>query len=96
MAWRAYIYSRAGQQAQARRSLEKLQWLYQQHHYIGPDPLLWAYIGMGDSDAAFAWFEKAYAEHSNVLISLKVNPAYDRLRADPRFQELMRRVGLDQ
>ncbi|MFZ0956329.1 MAG: winged helix-turn-helix domain-containing protein [Candidatus Sulfotelmatobacter sp.] len=96
LAWRAYIYSRAGQQAQARRSLEKLQWLYQQHHYIGPDPLLWAYIGMGDSDAAFAWFEKAYAEHSNVLISLKVNPAYDRLRADPRFQELMRRVGLDQ
>jgi TolB-like protein/DNA-binding winged helix-turn-helix (wHTH) protein/Tfp pilus assembly protein PilF len=92
-AWRAYVYGRAGQQPQARRTLEKLQQLYRRQP-IGPDPILWAYVGMGNKDEAFAWFEKAYADHSNALTSLKVNPAYDALRSDPRFQDLMRRVGL--
>jgi TolB-like protein/DNA-binding winged helix-turn-helix (wHTH) protein/Flp pilus assembly protein TadD len=92
-AWRAYIYGRAGQQVQARHALVKLQQLYR-HQTIGPDPILWAYVGVGDRDQAFAWFEKAYADHSNLLTSLKVNPAYDALREDPRFQDLMRRVGL--
>ena len=92
-AWRAYVYGRAGQQPQARRALEKLQLLYRTQH-IGPDPILWAYIGMDDKDETFAWFEKAYSEHSNLLTGLKVNPAYDPLRADPRFQDLLRRVGL--
>ena len=61
-----------------------------------PDPMLWALIGVGDRDEAFAWFEKAYAGHSNALTSLKVNPGFDGLRSDPRFQNLMRRVGLAQ
>jgi len=92
-AWRAYVYGRAGQQPQARRALENLQQLYRKQH-VGPDPILWAYLGMGDKDETFAWFEKAYTEHSNLLTSLKVNPAYDPLRSDPRFQDLMRRVRL--
>ena len=93
LAWQAYIYGRAGQQPLARNTLQKLQQLYRRQH-IGPDPVLWAYVGMGDKDEAFAWFEKAYAEHSNLLTSLKVNPAFDPLRTDPRFQDLMRRVRL--
>ena len=93
LAWQAYIYSRAGQLPQARSALEKLQQLYRRQQ-IGPDPILWAYVGMSDKDEAFAWFEKAYAEHSNLLTSLKVNPAFDPLRSDPRFQDLMRRVRL--
>jgi hypothetical protein len=43
-----------------------------------------------------AGLEKAYAQHSNGLTSLKVEPAYDPLRGDPRFQELLQRVGLAQ
>ena len=39
------------------------------------------------------WLEKAYAQHSSGLTTLKVDPAYDPLRDDPRFQNLMRRVG---
>jgi TolB-like protein/DNA-binding winged helix-turn-helix (wHTH) protein/Tfp pilus assembly protein PilF len=92
-AWRAHVYGRAGHSVQARRALEQLLKLYRRQP-IGPDPVLWAYIGLGDKDKAFLWFEKAYAEHSNALISLRVNPAYDSLRVDPRFQSLMRRVGL--
>ncbi len=91
--WRAYVFGRHGQQAQARHDLERLKQLYHQQH-TGPDPLIWAYVGMGDRDKAFAWLEKAYADHSNSLITLRVDPAYDPLRSDPRFQDLIRRVGL--
>lgn len=93
-AWRAYIYSRAGQQKQARHAVKTLQELDRQR-YTSPDPILWAYLAARDKNQAFIWFEKAYAAHSNLLTSLKVNPAYDPLRGDPRFQVLMRRVGLD-
>ena len=92
-AWQAYIYGRAGQPAEARAAVQKLKELYRTEHF-GPDALLWAYIGAGDKDQAFVWFEKAYADHSNSLTGLKVNPGLDFLRGDPRFQELMRRVRL--
>jgi len=91
----ANVYGRAGQPAEARHALEKLQQVYR-HQHVGPDPILWAYIGMGDRDQAFLWFEKAYADHSNVLTSLRVNPALDSLRGDARFEDLMRRVRLAQ
>jgi len=93
--WRAYVYGRAGQPAAARHALERLQQSYRDQH-VGPDLALGAYIGMGNRDEAFVWFEKAYADHSNSLTSLKVNPMYDPLRSDVRFQELMRRVRLAQ
>jgi hypothetical protein len=53
-----------------------------------------AYVGMGDKEETFVWLEKAYAAHSNELTSLKVSPFYDPLRGDPRFQDLLLRVGL--
>ncbi len=52
------------------------------------------YLGLGEKGQTFAWFEKEYAAHSVGLTSLKVNPFYDSLRADPRFTDLQRRVGL--
>jgi hypothetical protein len=51
---------------------------------------------MRDKEQTFVWLEKAYAQHSNVLTTLKVDPMYDELRSDPRFQSLLRRVGLAQ
>jgi tetratricopeptide (TPR) repeat protein len=48
----------------------------------------------GQTDAAFAWLEKAYAEHSPLLINLKADALLDPLRGDPRFSDLLRRVGL--
>ncbi len=94
-AWRAFIYGRSGQNAQARQALAQVKQFYDRGQ-SSPDPMLWALIAVGDRDEAFAWFEKAYADHSNVLTSLKVNPGFDGLRSDPRFQNLMRRVRLAQ
>jgi len=91
----AYIYGRSGRQAQARHALQKLDQLNQREP-IDPAVLAGAYTAMGNKDQAFACLEKAYSQHSNLLVTLKVEPSYDPLRSDPRFQDLLRRVDLAQ
>jgi len=91
--WRAYLYGRSGQMAQARHALhELLQW--NRSHRVDPLFVTVAYLGIGNREQSLAWLEKAYAVHSSELVSLKVNPSYDLLRGDPRFQNLLQRVGL--
>jgi TolB-like protein/DNA-binding winged helix-turn-helix (wHTH) protein/Tfp pilus assembly protein PilF len=89
----AYIYGRSGQTAKARYALHELL-QDSQHKPVDARIIAWAYAGLGDKDQALAWLEKAYAQHSNELTALKVDPGYDNLRSDPRFQTLLRRVGL--
>jgi len=52
------------------------------------------YVGLGDDHQAVAWLEKASAERQSYLILMKVEPVFDRLRADPGFQAIEKRVGL--
>jgi TolB-like protein/DNA-binding winged helix-turn-helix (wHTH) protein/Tfp pilus assembly protein PilF len=89
----AYVSGRSGDQARANLALEHLEQLETQRTL---DPLSFAiaYIGTGDNNKALGWLEKAYAERSSSLTALKVDPIYDPLRGDPRFQELVRGVGL--
>jgi tetratricopeptide (TPR) repeat protein len=54
------------------------------------------YAKLGDKDAAFEWLENAFQERRSDLIFLKVDPAWDSLRSDPRFSDLVRRTGLPQ
>jgi TolB-like protein/DNA-binding winged helix-turn-helix (wHTH) protein/Tfp pilus assembly protein PilF len=91
----AYIYGRSGQQAKANQQLTKL---LDMNRLQSLDPIVFvtAYLGTGNNDQAMAWLEKAYAQHSNSLTGLKVDPIYDPLRSDPRFQNLLRHVGLTQ
>jgi hypothetical protein len=51
-------------------------------------------VALGQQDSAFTWLEKAFEENSDFKDELKVGPMLDPLRSDPRFQELLRRVGL--
>ena len=53
-----------------------------------------AYIRLGDKEQAFAWLDRAVQERNSFALEFKVNPIYDKLRDDPRFQDLLRRVGL--
>jgi TolB-like protein/DNA-binding winged helix-turn-helix (wHTH) protein/Tfp pilus assembly protein PilF len=92
-AWQAYVYGRSGRQVEAQKALEKVRASYD-HGKIAADPVLWAYLGTGDREQAFVWLAKAYANRSNLLTTLKVNPAFDPLSSDPRFVNLLRQVHL--
>lgn len=91
----ADIYGRTGQPAQAALALARMEQLYRGQQ-VDPVVFVEPYIGMDKKDEAFLWLNKAYAQHSNSLTALKVDPLYDPLRSDPRFQDLLRRVGLSQ
>jgi tetratricopeptide (TPR) repeat protein len=89
----AYSYGRAGQLGRARRELENLEKM-SRHEQLDPVIMLWAHLGVGDKEEALADMERAYSQHFGILTTLKVEPAFDPLRSDPRFQDLLRRVGL--
>jgi len=89
----AYAEGRSGNLEKAREALRKLTEANEKKQ-LDPGVFVFANLGVGDNDAAIAWLQKGYAQHSNVLTTLKVEPAFDPLRGDARFQELLRRVGL--
>jgi TolB-like protein/cytochrome c-type biogenesis protein CcmH/NrfG len=64
--------------------------------YVSPTELAVLYIGLGDIEGAIALLERAYAEHDLQMQYLNVVPYFDSLRAEPRFQEILRRIGLHQ
>src|SRR5215470_6113420 len=94
-ALQAYVHGRAGQREEARGALRKLEDLSRREK-IQPTVFVRAYLGVGDNERALSCLEKAYAERYSEATTLKVDPMYDSLRGDPRFQELLRRVGLAQ
>ena len=66
-----------------------------QRVHVPPYHFAILHAGLGDSDQAFAWLEQAYEKHAVDLFTLKVEPMFDCLRSDPRFTNLLRRIGLE-
>jgi len=64
--------------------------------YIDPGYIAADYAAIGDKDRAFAWLEKAYAEKSSFLPNIKGVPDFDILHSDPRYADLLKRMGLSQ
>jgi tetratricopeptide (TPR) repeat protein len=89
----AFAYAVSGRTAQARKMLEELKGIAKRR-YIPPINFALIYTGLDDKDRAFAFLAKAYAEHSQQLVFLKSEPLFDSLHSDPRFTDLLRRVGL--
>jgi tetratricopeptide (TPR) repeat protein len=87
-------YAHAGRRTEALRLLGELK-RRQQTGYVPAAAFVNAYLGLGDNEQAFAWLERAYGERSQILQYVKVHPFFDPLRGDPRFAELVRRVGFD-
>jgi len=87
------MYASAGERGEAEAILEKLNNLSGQQH-VSPLEFAYVYIGLGEKDRAFSWIEKAYAERAGLLVYLKVEPMFDPIRSDPRFQDLLRRMDL--
>jgi TolB-like protein/Tfp pilus assembly protein PilF len=86
----ASVYARSGDKAKAHDMLGKLQ---AGKDYVSPAELAILYSALGDKEAAFASLEKGFAVHDLQLQFLKVDPAFDGLRDDPRFNNLLQRVG---
>jgi TolB-like protein/Tfp pilus assembly protein PilF/predicted Ser/Thr protein kinase len=87
------VYGLAGRRDEANKVLNELLGL-NRRRYVTPAALFHVYIGLGDRDQAFAWLEKAFQERSYIMAYLKVIPMVDPLRTDPRFDDLLRRMGL--
>jgi tetratricopeptide (TPR) repeat protein len=62
--------------------------------YIPPYKLAGPYARVGDKERMYEWLQKAYDDRSLKLVFLKVEPAFEPYRSEPRFQELMRKVGI--
>ncbi|MBZ5505171.1 MAG: hypothetical protein LAO78_06775 [Acidobacteriia bacterium] len=95
MAGLGHVYAVSGRKAEARTILAALQKL-SEHNYVPATDMALIYAGLGDKDKTFAWLDKAYEEHSFTLSNVKVEPRFDPLHSDPRFNELLRRIGLTQ
>jgi TolB-like protein/Tfp pilus assembly protein PilF len=86
-------YAHAGRRADALRLLAQLK-QRRKAGYIPAGAFVNAYLGLGDNEQAFYWLEQAYKEQSNILQFLKIHPYFDPIRSEPRFTDLVRRVGL--
>lgn len=92
----AVVYGRSGHNEEARRIIAVLE---DRNHRgsAGIAPALVAHLGLfEDKERALAYLEKACEERSTLLTALKVDPLYDPLRSDPRFQSILHKVGLTQ
>ncbi|HEU0178372.1 MAG TPA: protein kinase [Blastocatellia bacterium] len=88
-----YAYASAGQQDNAQQILNTINGLKGESH-TSPYLIAAIYGALNDREQAFLWLEKAYDEHSDILVYLKVDPILENLRADPKFRNLIQRVRL--
>jgi TolB-like protein/class 3 adenylate cyclase/Tfp pilus assembly protein PilF len=88
----AYAYASAGRTADAVAIIEELK-RGSVSHYVSPYQVAVAHAGLGQTDEAFEWLEKGYEKRDTWLVELAVEPALDPLRSDPRFDDLLRRIG---
>jgi TolB-like protein/DNA-binding winged helix-turn-helix (wHTH) protein/Tfp pilus assembly protein PilF len=83
----------AGRRAEARAVLEGLRQL-SSSRYVSPYSVALVHAGLADRDQALAWLDKAYDDRSDYMVYLGLEPMLDSLRSAPRFDALVRRVGL--
>ena len=88
-----YAYAVAGRKSEALKILDQLNERSKQE-YVPPIAQALIYAGLGDKDRAIEGLQKAYEERSSWMAFIKVAPLFDPLRSDPRFQDLLRRMGL--
>jgi len=88
-----HAYAAAGKRAEAQAVLDELEGL-RTKGYVTASRMALLAAALGEKEEALAWLDRAYEERSDAIVFLKVEPRYDGLRPEPRFQDLMRRVGL--
>jgi TolB-like protein/Tfp pilus assembly protein PilF len=93
----AHAYAVSGKQDEARKMLADLSRKPSADIYVSPYSVAIIYAGLEDKDKTFEWLERAYSERSYYLpVYLTTDARLDYLHSDPRFKNLVRRVGLPQ
>jgi tetratricopeptide (TPR) repeat protein len=95
LAWLGYAYAVTGMEDESRKIVEELSEIAQTRYVSA----LWFAVvntGLNEKDKAFKWLDKAYEEHYEVLVLINVSPFFDPIRDDPRFAELLEKVGLSE
>ena len=92
--WIGMAYAKLGQTDQARTILADLVDQSQQRH-VPPTPVAALYFILGENDLGFQWLEKAYEKYDSWIRLLKTDTVFDPVREDPRFLEILKKVGLE-
>jgi serine/threonine protein kinase/Tfp pilus assembly protein PilF len=91
----ARVYFQSGRKTALAREIELRKQLAKRR-YVDPTEIAYRYADVGDKDQAFQWLEKAYAEKARGLQSIKAGRAFEPFHADPRYIDLLKRMGLPQ
>ena len=94
MGFLGYALAKSGKQVEARAVLAELL-KSASERYVSPYNIALIYNGLGEHDETFAWLERGYQQRDQRMVFLKVEPKWNNLRDDSRFQNLMRRVGFE-
>jgi adenylate cyclase len=90
----AITYAKMGRREDARRILDQL--IEKSHQqYVAADLIATVYAALGEKGEAFRWLDRAFDEHSASMVSFTSHPEFRPLRSDPRFADLLRRIGID-
>ena len=81
--------------AEALKILDRLQ-EQSKHRFVEPFAMAWVYVGLGDKEQALQLLEKAYENREDAMLWLNTDPKLEDLRSEPKFRELVGRVGLPQ
>jgi eukaryotic-like serine/threonine-protein kinase len=90
-----WVYAVSGRRADAFKLAKELKDL-SSHAYVDPYNVAVVYAGLGDKDEAFRWLEKGYQQHSSGMPYITTDPFWYWMRSDPRYADLLRRIGLSQ
>lgn len=88
-----YTYALSGRQAEAIKLVKELEGS-SKHRYVSPLHIARIYAGLRENDRVFQWLHKGYEDRSDHLLILGVDPSFDDVRSDPRFTNLLHRIGL--
>jgi tetratricopeptide (TPR) repeat protein len=89
----AYGYAKAGRKAEALTMLDTLR-NQSKKVYVASDIVASVYVALGDKEKAFEYLEKGYQERAGWMVWLKVDPIWDPIRSDPRFDALLKKMKL--
>ena len=87
------VYAKSQKKQDANEMLNELNQLAKRQ-YVSAYEIATIYLALDNNEQAFQLLEEAYAEHSFHLVNLNVSPQFESIRSDPRFQDLLQRVGL--